>query len=247
MQMRSLVHLYEVDLQVRGLRQRLASARRHLDAQEAQLAGLTQQSAELLARQKHLRATTATLEVELAGHDERIEKLRDQLNSAVTNKQYNALLLELNTIKSARTEVENRILDEMATVEQMTRGMQDLEAQIAERTKVRDVAAAQLRERQAEVGERLAELEAEREQAAASVPAEQLQVFEAVAALHDGEALAPIEEIDRRDREYACGECHMTLPFENVAVLATGGKALVRCTACGRILYMQEETRGALR
>ena len=63
---------------------------------------------------------------------------------------------------------------------------------------------------------------------------------------YDGDAMAQVEEIDRRHRDYACGSCHMTVPFENVAVLLSGADTLVRCSACDRILYMQEETKGAL-
>jgi predicted nucleic acid-binding Zn-ribbon protein len=244
--MTSLIHLHEVDLQVRGLRSRLDAARRYLDAQEVQLRALAQQSEEIEARRRHKKAAIANLEVEMLGIDERIEKLRDQLNSAATNKLYTALLGELTTLKENRGQVEERLLGEMESLEQSEGHSQQLAEQIAERRKVRDVAGAQLRERQAEIGERLSELESERSQAASSVPSEQLAVFEEMALMYDGEAMAHVEEVDRRHREYACGECHMTLPFEHVSLLLSGADQLVRCTACARILYLQSETRSTL-
>ncbi len=96
------------------------------------------------------------------------------------------------------------------------------------------------------MGARLAELEGERAEAASAVPSAALTIFDEMAESYDGEAMAPIEEVDRRHREYACGSCNMQLPFESVAALLGTAETLVRCTACGRILYLEEETRGAL-
>ena len=121
-----------------------------------------------------------------------------------------------------------------------------LEAHRSARSTVRDAARIDLAEREAEVGDRLIELGAERDAAAAQVPGAELAVFNEMADCYDGEAMAVIEEIDRRHREYACGECNMHIPFEQVVVLLGGRDALVRCTACSRILYLQDETRGAL-
>lgn len=242
----SLLNLFRVDGQVRGLRSRLTSAERYLNAQAKQLNDLLQQQKELQTRQKHLQATIANFDVEIKSIDERLEKIRGELNSAVTNKQYSALLTELNTIKAGRSNVEDRMLAEMEQIEKIQEQLKTLEGQIAERTKVRDVAQGQLDERRADVGQRLTELEAERQTAAAVISAPALAVFDEMANQHEGEAMSAVEEIDRRRREYACGACNMHIPFEQVSLLTSRSDALVRCPSCGRILYMQEEMRGSL-
>ena len=81
---------------------------------------------------------------------------------------------------------------------------------------------------------------------AANIPGVELKVFNDLAEAYDGEAMAKVEEIDRRRREYSCGSCNLALPFEAVAALLGRSDTLVRCTACDRILYLNEETRGAL-
>lgn len=242
----SLLNLFRVDGQVRALRSRLDSAERYLAAQNRQLNDLLQQQQELETRRKHVQASIGNQEVELQGIDQRIERLRADLNSAVTNKQYSALLTELNTIKASRAAVEDRMLQDMEQIEQLQAQKADLDAQIAERTKVCDLAQAQLDERRADVGQRLAELEAEREKAAAVIPSDMLAVFDDLADTYEGEAMSPVEEIDRRHREYACGACHMHLPFEQVSLLTSRSDTLIRCPSCSRILYMQEEMRGSL-
>jgi predicted nucleic acid-binding Zn-ribbon protein len=244
--MDNLLKLYRVDSQVRGLRSRLGSASRYLEVQTRQLSEVTERLEELQTRKRHVQAKIANLETEAAGLDEQLEKFRGDLNASVTNKQYTAVLAELNTVKEARGRIDDSILEEMEQIEQIDAQLAEVAEQQAERAKVRDVADAQLRQRQEDVGERLAELETEREEAAAEVPGNVLAVFQEIADAHEGEALAPVEEIDRRHREYACGECNMHMPFEQVALLMGTGGEIVRCTACGRILYMQEEVRGAL-
>lgn len=240
-----LISLFHIDANVRGLRSRLESAQRYLDAQNRMLADLNQQREECEVRQRHVKATVGNLEGEVAVLDQRLEKLRDELNIATTNKQYTAVLTERNVVKNARSELEDRALEEMERIEETGTQLEAIAASIAEREKVRSVAESQLAQRHEEVGERLAELEVERETAAKVIPGAQLRIFDEMADCYDGEALGRIEEIDRRRREYACGSCHMSLPFETVAALLSGGEAIGRCTACGRILYLADETRGA--
>ncbi len=241
-----LISLFHIDSNVRGLRRRLDSAQRYLDAQDRLLADLNQQHEECEVRRRHVRATVANLEGEIEVLDERLEKLRDELNVATTNKQYTAVLTERNVAKTARAEIEDRVLEEMETIEALGEQLEKIAEEIAERQKIRKVADAQLKERHDEVGQRLAELEVERETAANVIPGGEIKIFNEMADAYDGEAMSQIEEIDRRNREYACGSCNMHLPFEAVASLLGGGDELVRCTACGRILYLAEETRGAL-
>jgi uncharacterized protein len=242
----SLLNLFHVDAQVRALRSRLNSAERYLAAQTKQHNDLLHAQQELQTRKRQFQASIGNMEIEVKTIDERVEKLRTELNSAVTNKQYSALLTEVNTIKVGRASLEERMLTDMEQVEKIQEQMQQLESQIAERARVRDLAQAQLDERKADIGQRLSELESERQKAAAVIPPATLAVFDDVADRHEGEAMSPVVEVDRRHREYACGACNMHVPFEQVSLLTSRADSLIHCPSCFRILYMQEEMRGSL-
>ncbi len=242
----SLYKLFQVDGQVRGLRSRLDSAERYLAAQTSLIEDLQQQQQELESRGRQIQAKIDNLEGETAALDERLEKLRNELNSTSTTKQYTAILTELNTAKLARSDIEDRALGEMELIDANNEQMARLAEDLAERTKVRSVAEGELKRRNGEVGERLAELEAERQVAAEGIPGGDLKVFNEMADAYKGEAMAAVEEIDRRHRDYACGLCNIHLPFEAIAALLGSKDVLTRCPACGRILYLYDETRGAL-
>lgn len=239
----SLLNLFRVDTQVRGLRSRLTAAERYLAGQDKQLSDLARQHQELQNRRKQHQAGIANHELELKGFDQRIEKLRNDLNSAATTKQHQAVLTEMNSMRAKRGEIEDKMLAEIEAIEKLTEQFSSIESQMAERTKVRDRAKADLEERRNDVGARLAELETERSQAAALVPEKVLGLFDKLADDFDGEAMASIEEIDRRNREYVCSVCNMHLPFELVAQLTSRADNVHRCPSCTRLLYVKEDLK----
>jgi len=244
--MDSLLNLYRVDGQLRGLRSRLDTAERYYNAQSRQVVALEQQKSELERRKKQLAASIANHESEIAGIDERLEKLRGELNNSVTNKAYTAVLTEMNAVKLQRKEVESTTLELMEQVDTVDAEIKDVDEQITERVKVRELAQAQFEERSDEIGERLAELERDRITAAANIPERERAMFDKLADDYEGEAMAVVEEVSRRHREYACGACSLQIPFERVATLTSSDETLVSCASCHRILYIEDETRAAL-
>src|SRR5262245_34421386 len=114
----NLLALFRVDKQARGLRGRLESAQRYLSAQNKQIDGIEQQRQELEARRRQLQARIHNVETETKVLDERIEKLRTELNSASTTKAYSAVLTELDNVKKSRSELEDGALKEMEQIEQ---------------------------------------------------------------------------------------------------------------------------------
>jgi len=244
--MESLIRLNLVDAQLRGLRSRLTTAERYLKGQQAKQEEHQGRQQELKSRKKQVKAAIGNKEIEVQAIDARLEKLRNELNEAVTNKVYSAVLTEMNTVKLERKEVEDGMIELMEQVETTEQELADTEGLIQERKGVCKLAQAQYDERKSEIGERLTELEQERKQAAESIPPSELAMFNKLADDYDGEAMAPIVEVSRRNREYVCGECSLQIPFERVSNLLCGGDSLILCAACKRILFMEEETRGAL-
>lgn len=238
----ALRELYLVDQQVRGLETRLDGARRHVRAQQVKMDQLNQQVNELSEQLKTAQAKAGTMESELAGIDERVNKLREQMNAVKTNKEYSAMLVEVNTLKADKGQLEEKALEVMSQVESLQTQLTELQAKTEDQKKIKALADKQLADRQAEVGDQLANLKAQREQAASHVPPDVLAVFDRLADNYDGEAMAPIIEEDRRRLEYTCGGCYMQIPIERVNQLITQDQ-IVRCTSCSRILYIEPQLK----
>ena len=91
--------LFQVDRQVRGLRTRVENAQRYLNVQVRQLEQLTTEHSEMELKVRHKEAGNGTLEVERDTLQARIDKLRDELNSCTTSKQYSAVQDEMKLLK----------------------------------------------------------------------------------------------------------------------------------------------------
>lgn len=241
----ALHELYLVDQQVRGLQSRLDSASTHVRAQNNKLDALHKQLADLTDQHRLAQATEANLENEVKSIEQRIAKLRDQMNSAKTNKEYSAFLVEVNTFKADKSKIEERALELLGESDKLAERMAQLKAQVEDQQKIKAHAEAELEKRRAEVGEDLDKLKAKRQSAAAAVPGDALAVFEKLADDTDGEPMAPVEQDDPRRMEYNCGGCFMGIPVEVVNRLATQDN-IVLCTSCGRILYLAKTMREAM-
>lgn len=240
-----LLRLHRVDQQIRGLRSRIDAAQKYLDEQERLLAAIKTKQDALAAQARQLQAAVHNDEAEMGALDARMAKLRDQLNSSQTNKEYSALLVEVNTHKVDRDKVEQRALESMSRLDEIKSAGEALTSEYAERAKIRDVARADRDRRAGEVKERLNELQAEREKAAADVPRDALAALDAAVRRHDDDAMAPIEEHSRRHMEYSCGACQVMLPIELVSSILGRG-ALTQCVSCGAILYMEDSLRESM-
>jgi predicted nucleic acid-binding Zn-ribbon protein len=241
----NLLTLHRVDSQVRALRTRVTSAETYLNAQERQLALLARQKTELETQLKQLQASVHALEVEQSTANERVERLRVDLNTSTNDRQYKAILNEMKVLEGQRDDIVKRAIEEMQRVDETKKRLETHGATIVERQKVREVAKGKYDECMKDVGERLAELEAERGRAADLVPERERKLFDRVAEETEGEAMAEIAIVSLRHREFACGSCNIEVPFETYARLSSNSNEAIQCKACTRILFLTDANRPA--
>jgi uncharacterized protein len=241
----NLLTLHRVDSQVRALRTRVTSAETYLNAQDRQLALLARQKTELETQLKQLQASVHALEAEQSTANERVERLRVDLNTSTNDRQYKAILNEMKLLEGQRDDIVKRAIEEMQRVDETKKRLETHGATIVERQKVREVAKGKYDECMKDVGERLAELEAERGRAADLIPERERKLFDRVAEETEGESMAEIAIVSLRHREFACGVCNIEVPFETYARLSSNSNEAIQCKACTRILFLTDANRPA--
>lgn len=240
----ALHNLQEIEIQIAELQRRIDRKRAACQRQEKQIAGLTRQI-ETVQREMHQQQKEAdSLNLDLRAHEAQVAKLRDALNTAKNQKEYSAVLTQLNTFKADNSKSEERILELMQAIEDFKKQITDFEEQLGkEREKLAELdAAAKAAEDKA--SDRLSKLRAERDEAATGIAPETLDMFNRVAAKNDGEAMAVIMRTHPRRQEYACEGCNMSITIEQVNNVLSRDEAVL-CNVCGRILYAEASATAA--
>lgn len=232
-----LAKLQSVENRLRAAKNKLARCRRNVIIQENQIRTLTSSFEAKKEEVKLTRVQSDRLELELRTRDEAISKLRASLNTAKTNKEYAAVLTQLNTTKADNSKIETQILDLMKDIEADETESKKIEEQIAEQKKVLEKVRTESEQLSVKYQAEIDQIQKEWDDTAKDVPAEALEIFKRVADTYDGEALSTVEEQEGRNDVYSCGGCFMSITSETVNLLMTKDD-IIRCPNCTRILVL---------
>ncbi|MBL7107398.1 MAG: hypothetical protein ISS77_07315 [Phycisphaerae bacterium] len=231
-----LVKLQSIENRLGAVKAKLTRYRRNVIIQENQLRSL--QNA-LEAKKEEIQLTklqSDRLELDLRSRDEEIAKYRASLNLAKTNKEYSAILTQMNTSKADNSKLENQVLDLMKDIEADETECAEIKSKIEEqKTKVENT-RTQSQSAATKLEADIEEIQKEWDQAAKDISAEALNIFKRVAETYDGEALSTADEDENRG-SYSCGGCFMNITAETVNLLMSKDD-IIRCPNCARILIL---------
>lgn len=238
--LRGLVKLQRVEDRLRAAKAKLSRCRRSVLFQENQLrtlqSGLEAKHEEI----KMTRIQADRLELDLRSRDEQISKLRAALNQARTNKEYSAILTELNMAKVDDSKIETQILELMKNIELDQSQCIDIQKQIDDQKNKLEQMRSESEGKATEFQMEIDEIQREWDLTAAKVPAEALAEFKRIAETYDGEAMASVERASESSESYTCSGCFMGLPAEMVNIL-TNKDDIRKCSNCSRILYYKKD------
>ena len=232
-----LTRLQSVENRLRAAKNKLARCRRNVIIQENQVRTLT---SSLEAKKEEIQLTKVQsdrLELELKSRDESIARLRASLNLAKTNKEYAAVLTQLNTTKADNSKIESQVLDLMKDIEADETESKKIGEQIEEQKKVLEQTRTDSEQASVKHQAEIDDIQKEWDKVAKDVPPEALKIFNRVAETYDGEALTIVEEQEGRGVAYSCGGCFMSITPETVNLLMTKDD-IIRCPNCTRILVL---------
>lgn len=223
-------------LEVQRVDQRIARLRRDLqsipDEDARRNKRLTQLRGQRDAAARKLQDAeleSRELELGIKQADDEIEKLRLRLNIVKNNAEYQATLLQMESVKRERGLLEERGLAVLESIDALRQAAVDAGAALGAEEEV-------YREFQSESAKILAEREKEiaevgkgRDKLLEGIPSELLERYESLFAVRDGMPVCAVEN-------QVCTGCYTSVTTNDLANLM-GRSMIVTCGSCQRILY----------
>lgn len=233
----ALFRLQTIESQLRSVRGQIESKSRRVVGQARRISVLEQQISETHHASMKAQAEVNAFDLERKTQEAHIGRLREGLNQAKSNKDYAAILTQLNTDKADMLKLEDKVLAAMGKVDDLKKKTDDLKAGLDKE----QVRLAELKkdvsDQEARLADELKGLELQRAQAAEVVGPENLQMFDRACGRHEGEAMGRVGRVHPKREEYICTGCHMSVPLERVNSLQTRDEVQL-CPNCQRILCL---------
>ncbi|MFH1024665.1 MAG: C4-type zinc ribbon domain-containing protein [Planctomycetota bacterium] len=222
--------IQEIDREILALGETLEALPRALADEEQRVRLLGEEHAAAVENVRTLRINVAALELDLRSKEDETAKLNVQLNQVKTNKEYTALMGAIQIHKTDIGKLEDILLAAMNEVEVADAAAKVVAGRVAagQESLARKRGEIEAARRDAEA--RCAARKADRQNLAKDVDPAGLQQYERIfRGLRDA-VVVPVED-------GACQGCRISLRPQIISVLM-GGKTLVTCPNCQRILHL---------
>jgi predicted nucleic acid-binding Zn-ribbon protein len=232
MPMQKLRDVQKVDLKIMDLETEVAAIPlkiqewdKTLHAKKAEREQLQLAVEETKKAQRHIERQLDQKQGELAKYNEQLPLIR-------TNREYKAILVEIDAVEKEISDLEEEILTKMTEVEEREAATEVKEEEMRQAEgKARDE-KEKLEQKQRELEELLEGSRSERETLASDIDTTLLRKYDRIRIHKGGVGLSHIDD-------ESCGACHMALPPQVVNEVI-GGK-VKSCPSCNRLLYWNEQ------
>ncbi|MBN2104477.1 hypothetical protein JW835_10600 [bacterium] len=229
-----LVELQKVDLQLK----QLEALRGDLPHQVEMLTQDVNQVKTTLQEQKiqlqDFHKEKDMLELEVKELEERQKKYQDQLYQVKNNREYDAVSMEIESVKETISNKETRIIELITLEEELQKSIassEEEESQVQNRLSDKE---GDLKKRLGQTEKQEKSLRTERDKLAKKLPPRILGTYQRIFNAKNGLAVVPVM------RHGLCGGCFKNLPPQRVLEIREM-KRMYLCEVCGRILVWDEE------
>jgi predicted nucleic acid-binding Zn-ribbon protein len=182
---------------------------------------------------KEAKVEVENQELKLKSGEENIVKAKANLLKVKTNREYEAILHEIDGLKAENGVIEEKIIRGLDRIEGIEATMREVGAEIrAAEAEVSDL-GKQSGDEIAEIQAEIDQMETDRKARAAEVDPDIHTQYERIRNGRAGLAVVPV-------LDNVCQGCYMTLTSQEINALLLADDTIISCKNCQRILYIEE-------
>ena len=233
-----LVHLQTIDSEIYTLKNEKELKPKEIETIDAAFAEKKKHLASFEESLLNLQKQRKDKELELASKEENIKKLQTQLYQLKTNKEYQAMLQQMEGEKANASVIEDHLLELFERADKIKNDIAQEKQRLQEEEKVYQEQKKNIQDKIKEIEDRLAQLEAQRKQIIPNIDQKMLAQYERILQNRDGLAIVSV-------RDNSCQGCNMFVPPQVINLIRMYER-IITCEVCNRILYIENEGTGDL-
>ena len=228
-----LIHLQTIDSEIYVLKNEKELKPKEIEAIEAAFEEKKKHLAALEQALLNFQKQRKDKELELASKEGSTKKLETQLYQLKTNKEYQAMMQQIQDAKADASVIEDQILGLFEQSDRIKNDISQEKQGHQEEEKVAEAEKKNIRDRIEEIDERIAQLEAQRKQIIPALDKKMLTQYERILLNRDGLAIVSV-------KDNSCGGCNMFVPPQVINLIRMYER-IITCEVCNRILYIENE------
>jgi predicted nucleic acid-binding Zn-ribbon protein len=233
-EIRKLVELQKIDFDIYNhCHQKDIDKPSQLERLKVEAAEKGQELTVLAEKLKQRQLQKKEKELELAAKEDGVKKSQAQLYQLKTNREYQAKLQEIASLKADVSRFEEEVLRAIEEIERAEEKLAAARDNFSRDEKKINEQIAELNAQIKDIALRVKELEDKRTRLSKDVDPNILTRYEGLLQKRSGTAIVPLEND-------CCGACHMRVTHQKINEIKMY-KDLVFCESCVRIIYIPED------
>jgi len=228
--------LKEADARLHGIPDWMRELHEEHVKRKAEIDALEQAAEEAAKERRSAEAVTQDAQ-------EKLKKYQQQINKVSTQREYGALLQEIDTVKNQISASEEQALSALERHDKAQEELKEKREGFRERDERYAAEQARWGAEKPAIAKRVDTLRTRIAELRGQLPRAALSLFDRILERHPGAALAEVRIIERpggKQREWHCTACNYRVRPQVVVEIRNTGN-LVQCDSCKRILTIDPE------
>jgi predicted nucleic acid-binding Zn-ribbon protein len=231
-ELKPLLELQEIDIKIQELDKNIALVPGDILELRKKVAEIEKKLAEVEAKLGETEKESRHHERLLQAKENELNKYRSQMYEVKTNKEYSALMIEIDNLRQENSQLEDKILTLLEERDRLLHLIKDEKIKLAADREKLKIKEEENRERIKEL-EKIRDSNTEkREILSRNIEKQLLESYEKIRKAERGIALAAVEG-------NVCYGCFTEIPYQTINEIIKGNRLIV-CERCSRMLYWKE-------